>query len=166
MIDYIYDYIKNISLFFKKIVKKYVISISIWFIVYIRWYKMRKLLIVMMCFMLIGCGAKQREVSKEISSLSLHEEWIGKYKRNDGVVIEFLRDETNKDNMISFTIELGVKGFGDYAFIYDHQNQAIYDIEEDGHTLEFTLQHHRLIVKESGGISYLNTDLSGEYIKQ
>lgn len=127
---------------------------------------MKKLLCVIICLILVGCGSKQKEVIKEENSQYLYEEWIGKYKRDDGVIIEFAHDETDVDNMISFTVELGVKGFGDYALIYDNQNQAIYDVEEDGHTLEFTLDHHQLTVKESGGISYLNTDLSGKYIKQ
>lgn len=131
---------------------------------------MKKFLLIFMCFLLVGCGSKQdvsvKPTTQNQESQDLYNEWVGRYIRDDGVIIEITHDESDDDSEISFNIELGVKGFGNYAYLQDNKYHAIYDIEEDGHTLEFILNDNQLTVKESGGISYLNTDLSGEYTKQ
>lgn len=131
---------------------------------------MKKFLMICLCLVLFGCSSQQK-VEKESHIQDnqigeIHKKWIGQYMRDDGVVIEFLEDNMNDKNTLSFTVELGVKGFGNFAYIQENQYQAIYDIEEDGHTLEFLLNKDKLIVEESGGMTYLNTDLSGEYTKQ
>lgn len=43
---------------------------------------------------------------------------------------------------------------------------AVYDIQEDGYTLTFTLKHDKIIVEENDGMSYLDVCLSGEYVRK
>lgn len=106
--------------------------------------------------MLVGCSS----VTDKNEDLS----WEGQYKKDDLILTIEYDDEYQEG--FSFSIMLGEKGIKDYADFEDNKNQAIYDVGEDGHTLEFTLKKDKVIIKESGGINYLLVELSGDYQKE
>lgn len=117
---------------------------------------MKKILVVFMCLVLLGCSSNV-ESNEELS-------WEGQYKKDDlTLTIEY--DNEYKDGFL-FSVMLGEKGIKDYANFKENKNEAIYDVGEDGHTLEFTLKKDKVIIEESVGINYLQVELSGEYQKK
>lgn len=131
---------------------------------------MKKFCFVLLCVLLIGCGAKQnsngQSQSQDKGEIGIYEEWLGTYQRKDGVLVFIEHDEGDSPDMLSFNIEKGERGIGGYAYIQNDNNQAVYEAEEDGHTLELTLKKNTILIQESNGPSYLKIDLSGEYVKQ
>lgn len=134
---------------------------------------MKKILWIMACVLLVGCTSHQtKNIGNEEKTdadvfLELHDKWVGEYVKGDVVIRFYESDDDDEETALPFRVELGEKGFGDYAYFEEGtDDQAIYDTEEDGYTLEFTIDGDKLFVEESGGSSYLDTDLSGEYIRQ
>ncbi|MCI9049094.1 MAG: hypothetical protein HFF37_01680 [Coprobacillus sp.] len=128
---------------------------------------MKKIIILIVCILLVGCDVEQimpQSSSKpNDESNVVYKQWLREFVRDDGVIVSFHREGLEDENMLEFRIELGVKGFGEFAYLQKDKNYAIYDSGEDGYTLEFILKDDKLIIKESHGISYLHTNLSGEY---
>lgn len=128
---------------------------------------MKKILMICLCVMLIGCGTHQREVVQEEPDQPIEDTigWVGTYKCDDLTLIIMYNKEV--PNGFEFNIELGGKGFGEFTqYIQDDKKKAVCDTLEDGYTLHFTLKDDSVLVEESGGVSYLETDISGEYKKQ
>ncbi len=126
---------------------------------------MKKWIGLVVCLLLVGCGKSEiQQVSSQDTEVNMiYEQWLKEFTRDDGVIISFHREDLEDEKMLEFNIELGVKGFGDFAYLQNDKYHAIYNSEEDGYTLEFILKDDKSIVKESHGISYLHTNLSGEY---
>lgn len=126
---------------------------------------MKKWIGLVVCLLLVGCGKSEiQQVSSQDTEVNMiYEQWLKEFTRDDGVIISFHREDLEDEKMLEFNIELGVKGFGDFAYLQNDKYHAIYNSEEDGYTLEFILKDDKWIVKESHGISYLHTNLSGEY---
>ncbi|MEG0276582.1 MAG: hypothetical protein RR630_06095 [Coprobacillus sp.] len=117
---------------------------------------MRKWLLIVLSMLLLGCSPTV-EKNEDLS-------WEGQYQKDDlNLTIEY--DDEYKTGF-AFSIMLGEKGIKDFADFEEDKNIAIYDVGEDGHTLEFTLKKDKVIIKESGGINYLQVELSGEYQKK
>lgn len=112
-----------------------------------------------MCLFLMGCQTKEKQpvqASEEVTVTNSN--WIGQYHMND-IVLEVI--ETDEEGF-EFTIEMFEKGFGGYAYFQNH-HEATYEGGEDGHTLHMILKDDSMIVEESGGMTYLGVELSGEY---
>lgn len=117
---------------------------------------MKKILVLIFCLMLLGCSSSV-EKNEDLS-------WEGQYQKDD-LVLTIKYDDEYKDGF-SFSVMLGERGINDYADFETDKNKAVYDVGEDGHTLEFTLKKDKVIIKESGGINYLQVELSGDYQKK
>lgn len=118
----------------------------------------KKIIIFWVCLLLIGCQTTSSDTMVDES------QWEGTYHCGD-VTLSIGRED-DYDGLV-FNVEYNLEGYQDYAYFQDDQHlEAISDLTEDGYTLEFTLQENKVIVKESGGQSYLGIELSGEYIKE
>lgn len=128
---------------------------------------MKKIMMICLCFMLMGCGSQQKPSSYVDEPKDKEDDigWVGTYQRGDVTLIIMYDEEV--PNGFEFNMELGEIGFGEFTrYIQDDKKKAICDTTEDGYTLLFTLKGDNVIVEESGGISYLETDLNGEYKRQ
>jgi len=109
---------------------------------------------------MVACQAPIKEISTTVDE----SQWEGKYVC-DGVSL-LIEKESDYEG-IAFTIAYGGKDFKEYAYFLDEEHlEAISDLTEDGYTFELTLEHDKVIVKESGGVSYLGIELSGEYVRE
>ena len=125
---------------------------------------MKKIMIIFMCLLMIGCTIKQEDSSVSESTNVDESQWAGNYVCGDVKLIIAIEDDYDG---IVFDIEMDEEGFGNYAYFKDETHlEAISDIQEDGYTLEFSLKKDKVIVKESGGTSYLLIDFSGEYMRE
>lgn len=125
---------------------------------------MKKIIIIFMCLLMIGCTIKQEDSPASESTNVDESQWVGNYVCGDVKLIIAIEDDYDG---IVFDVEMGEEGFGNYAYFKDETHlEAISDIQEDGYTLEFSLKKDKVIVKESGGTSYLLIDLSGEYMRE
>lgn len=120
---------------------------------------MKKLGIVLLCLFLVGCQTKVKQPTQVDEEVTVTDSsWVGKYQKDD-IVLEI----TNTDEEgFEFTIERSEKGFGSYAYFHDY-HEATYEGGEDGHTLHMILKNDSIVVEESGGMTYLGVELSGEY---
>lgn len=128
---------------------------------------MRKILMICLCIMLIGCASQQKGTTHKNLKTPIEDTigWVGTYECGD-LKLMIMYDE-DVPNGFEFNIELGEKGFGEFTrYIQDDKKKAVCDTTEDGYTLLFTLKDDSVIVEESGGIGYLETELSGEYKRQ
>lgn len=120
---------------------------------------MKKLGIVFICLFLMGCQTKENQPTQASEDVSVtNTDGIGQYQMND-IILEIIK--TDEDGF-EFTVEMFEKGFGGYAYFHDY-HEATYESGEDGHTLHMILNDDSIIVEESGGMTYLGVELSGEY---
>lgn len=122
---------------------------------------MKKLMIVFICCLLVGC----HETTVVTSSKDDREDWIGIYKKGN-IIVTILDSFDNKHkDVLEFEIEKGKNGFGDRAYICkDNRHQAIFKNQQ--YKIYFTLKDNQIIIKETDGLSYLHISLNGHYQKQ
>lgn len=117
---------------------------------------MKKLFIMIMCLFLFGCNI--------IKKTHQNTEWLGTYIQGD-VSLEITSSQANEG--FDFCIYYGDKFINGYALFDDSTfDHALYEAEEDGHTLNFQLKDDKIAIEETGGITYFGLDISGQYKKQ
>lgn len=125
----------------------------------------KKILIFCLCLFITGCGPnKKHQIANEEPQIIVEDNigWVGEYVNDDLTLI--IVYEADYPEGFRFDFSLGQKGFANYAYFEDgKQKKAIYDANELGYTLTFELKNDKVIVRESGGTSYLDTDLSRTY---
>lgn len=121
---------------------------------------MKKILGILMLFILVGCVS---DISKEQNNETPH--WDGTYVC-ESVALSIEKEDIDENGFV-FVLKKGDSVLTNYAFFKeDNPLNAIYDIEEDGHTLIFTLESDQIIVEELEGPSILGVDLTGQYKKK
>lgn len=121
--------------------------------------QVKKLGIVLACLFLMGCQMSNNNHDQKQGETSIEKsDWLGRYKMGD-IVLEITQVD---EKGLNLTVQRFEKGFGGYAYFLT-DDQAVYEGGEDGHTLHLTLHNDSITVEESGGITYLGVELSGEY---
>lgn len=115
-------------------------------------------MIICVCLFLFGCTSQKNEEPVQA-------EWTGDYQ-NEDISLNIHFDDDYPDG-IAFEFEKQGEIFDHYAYFdTDDKMQAIYDADESGHTLTFSLRYDRIIVKEINGVTFEETSLTGQYIKK
>ena len=115
---------------------------------------MKKLLSLIICLCLFGCQ----------SSGSKQGTWPGVYTKDKTTIEIYDLEEEDDGQLFLFTVQVGERDMEGYAFIDPSDDHlALYELEEDGHRLTFTLDGDQIIIEENGGPTYLGVDLSGTY---
>lgn len=132
---------------------------------------MKKLLMIGLCLILVGCGTKVTEAPVTIQEKETLVEdkigWVGEYV-NDDLKLVIMYHSDNYQEGFEFNIEFISTGTGiaEFArYVDDTKLEAICDVEQDGYPIRFTLDGDKVKVEETG-IGYLNTDLSGIYVRK
>ena len=121
---------------------------------------MKKIIIIFMCLLMIGCTIKQEDSPASESTNVDESQWVGNYVCGDVKLIIAIEDDYDG---IVFDIEMGEEGFGNYAYFKDETHlEAISDVQEDGYTLEFSLKKDKVIVKKSKPKTSKKTDKKEE----
>lgn len=126
---------------------------------------MKKLIVMCLCLLLCGCEFLGKPSLPYGDTTEEKIELIGEYV-NDDLILTLRKHQSGKLEFYFEFISTGI-GINEFArFVDSQQKEAIYDKQDDGYILTFSIQEDKVTVKETGGESFLYTDLSGEYVKE
>lgn len=121
----------------------------------------KKLIVICVCLLLCGCRLQGLSYGSGDENQT---ELIGEFVHDD-LRLTLIKHQSGELEYAFEFISTGV-GINEFAHYVDHsQKEAIFDKQDDGYILTFSIEEDKVTVKEIG-LSFLDTDLTGDYIRE